>query len=135
VQSYDDGAFVGYIQSHDNCGGTSSSIVEVVANPRLGSFTAYLQIQLTGAPDDAVTLDGVLSSFDAASVATPATAASDPAVAELRQMIEDAIGVTVTDDQAQCVLDRAGELTPAMVGALLSALTYCGVDVMDIPSG
>ena len=39
-------------------------VVEVVANPRLGSFTAYLQIQLTGSPDDAVTLDGLPLTVD-----------------------------------------------------------------------
>ena len=136
VQSYDDGAFVGYIQSHDNCGGTGSSVVEVVANPRLGSFTAYLQIQLTGAPDDAMMLDGVLSSFDAASVPTPATApASDPAIGQLRQIVEDAIGVTITDEQAQCALGNGGLLTPGIDGATMAALLNCGVDVMDIPSG
>ena len=36
IESYDDGAYVGYIQSF-NGGGTASRIVELVANLRLGS--------------------------------------------------------------------------------------------------
>ena len=65
VQPYDDGAFVGYIGSYEGCGGTATRIVDVFANPAEGvDFTAYVSIQLTGAPDDAATLDGLLSSFN-----------------------------------------------------------------------
>ncbi len=60
VQTYDDGAFAGHIQSFNNCGGTPSRIVQVVANPADGSFTALLLVQLTGQADDAATLDGLL---------------------------------------------------------------------------
>ncbi len=63
IESYDDGAYVGYIQSFNGCGGTASRIVELVANPRLGSVTVVLLVQLTGRTDDASTLDGLLSAF------------------------------------------------------------------------
>jgi hypothetical protein len=63
IESYDDGAYVGYVRSFDACGGTASRIVELVANPRLGSVTVVLLVQLTGRPDDAATLDGLLSGF------------------------------------------------------------------------
>jgi hypothetical protein len=66
VQEYNDGAFAGSIQTFTNCGGTSARIVQVAANPADGAFTAFLLIQLTGAPDDDATLDGLLSSFNRA---------------------------------------------------------------------
>jgi hypothetical protein len=82
VQPYDDGAFVGYIGSYERCGGTATRIIDVFANPVDGvDFTAYLSIQLTGAPDDAATLDGLLSSFNWASgaVAPAVAGAAGPA--------------------------------------------------------
>jgi hypothetical protein len=66
VQTYDDGFFVGHIQSFNGCGGTASRVVRVSANPADGSFTADLLIQLTGQPDDAATLNGLLLSFSQA---------------------------------------------------------------------
>lgn len=74
-QEYDDGFFVGHIQNFTDCGGTPTRVVHVVANPPDGSFTAFVQIQLTGAADDAATLDGLLSSFNVAGAA-PAPAAT-----------------------------------------------------------
>jgi hypothetical protein len=63
VQTYDDGVFVGHIQSFERCGGTGSRVVRVIANPAAQTFTADLLIQLTGLPDDAATLNGLLLSF------------------------------------------------------------------------
>jgi hypothetical protein len=74
LQRYNDGDFVGYVQSFDACGGAGAArIVEVMAIPRAGSFTAYLVISLLGNADDAATLDGLLSSFGDASVPTAPT--------------------------------------------------------------
>ena len=63
VQTYDDGVFVGHIQTFDACGGTASRIVQVAANPADEAFTALVLIQLTGEPDDTDTLNGLLLSF------------------------------------------------------------------------
>jgi hypothetical protein len=78
LQPYDDGDFVGYVQSFNACDGAGASrIVEVMAIPRARSFTAYLVISLPGNADDAETLDGLLSSFSDASGSTaPTTAAA-----------------------------------------------------------
>jgi hypothetical protein len=64
LQAYDDGVFVGHIQRFTACNGTASSIVRVAASPADQAFTADLLIQLTGQPDDAVTLNGLLLSFN-----------------------------------------------------------------------
>jgi hypothetical protein len=63
VQTYNDGVFVGHIQTFNACGGTGTRIVQVAANPADGALTATLLIQLTGQPDDAATLNGLLLSF------------------------------------------------------------------------
>jgi hypothetical protein len=74
LQTYDDGVFVGHIQEFTACGGTASRIVRVIANPGDQSFTADVLIQLTGQPDDAETLNGLLLSFvQATPGAAPAT--------------------------------------------------------------
>jgi hypothetical protein len=70
VQTYDDGLFVGHIQTFNNCGGTGSRIVLLYVNPEDSSFTANLLIQLTGQPDDAATLNGLLLSFHQADPGT-----------------------------------------------------------------
>ena len=64
LQTYDDGVFVGHIQTFSACAGTASSIVRVSANPADQAFTADLLIQLTGEADDAATLNGLLLSFN-----------------------------------------------------------------------
>lgn len=76
VQQYDDGVFAGHIQTFTNCGGTSTRILQVAANPADGAFTAFLLIQLTGEPDDDATLNGLLSSFNQVSGGTAGTATS-----------------------------------------------------------
>ena len=63
VQTYDDGVFVGHIWSHHSCAGTATHTVTVIASPADASFTAFVSVQLTGQPDDALILDGLLSSF------------------------------------------------------------------------
>jgi hypothetical protein len=63
LQRYDDGVFAGHLQSFDSCGGTTSRVVRVIANPADQAFTADLLVQLTGQPDDAATLNGLLLSF------------------------------------------------------------------------
>jgi hypothetical protein len=154
LQTYDDSVFVGHIQTYTACGGTTSSVVRVVANPDDQAFTADLLIQLTGQPDDADTLNGLLLSFDrvdpdAASATTvagapTATAAADPAttaasgspfVELLQQQLQDQLGLTITPEQGQCLLDNAGDLDPEDLQAVVTVLTTCGVDVMDLPSG
>jgi hypothetical protein len=211
VQTYDDGVFAGHIQFFDGCGGTSSRTVEIYANPTDDAFTAGVVIQLTGQPDDAATLDGLLLSFNRESSAEPATttatsdadityiqqrlregygreataeqvhclledptfdvddpdgirvglmincgvttlempstsqAHSDPATT-LEQMLRDQLGVSVTDEQANCLADNAGQLEPSditaavadpygMPAAVLVTLLNCGIDVFNIPSG
>jgi hypothetical protein len=64
VQTFDNSVFVGHIQSFSRCEGTGSRVVQVVANPADRAFTAVLLVQLTGQPDDAATLNGLLLSFD-----------------------------------------------------------------------
>jgi hypothetical protein len=149
VQPYDDGAFVGYIGSFEGCGGTATRMVDVIANPAEGvDFTAYVSIQLTGAPDDAATLDGLLSSFNWVSDPAAPTAtlpqASTPTIAgatglgsidEVRQMVADEFGLTVTDAQGQCIVDNSAGVDPTFAdGAeLLLVVLDCGVN--PIPGG
>jgi hypothetical protein len=63
VQTFTNGTFTGHIQAFNGCGGTASRIVQVAAAPSDASFTALVLIQLTGQPDDAATLNGVLLSL------------------------------------------------------------------------
>ena len=147
--SYDDGAFIGHIQVFDNCGDTATRIVQVVANPANSSFTARLLIQLTGQPDDTATLDGLLSSFNAvtgagsptstASAVTTTTAVttstSDPFVALLQQQLQDQLGLSITDEEAGCLLDNFGDTDPNDVAAILALLDTCGVDATDATGG
>ena len=63
LQDYDDGVFTGHIQAFNNCAGTATRVVEVVANPADAAFTAVVEIQLTGQPDETATLDGLLTSL------------------------------------------------------------------------
>jgi hypothetical protein len=63
VQTYDDGEFVGHIQTFEGCGGTSTRIVQLAANPADEAFTALVLIQLTREADDRDTLNGLLVSF------------------------------------------------------------------------
>lgn len=76
VQTYDDGVFVGHIQNLTACGGTSTRIVQVVANPPDQAFTATLLIQLTGGTDDAAILNGLLLSFTTGTAAGASTTTS-----------------------------------------------------------
>jgi hypothetical protein len=141
VQSYDDGAFVGYIQSFDSCGGTSSRIVQINANPRTESFSAELIVQLTGAADDAATLDGLLSSFNLISDSTaPTTTAGGAAptntvttsdqLALVQQQFQDQFGWTINDEQGSCVLDSGLDLSTEATA--LVALMNCGIDILDM---
>jgi hypothetical protein len=155
LQTYDDGVFVGHIQSFDACGGTATRNVVVVASPAHGAFTAILDIQLTGQPDDATTLNGLLLSFNKVKLANPAPTAStvdapptptagDP-LGGLRPLV-DQLGLTLTDEQASCIAGVSGQLDPDEIAAavddpfgmpadVLLTLLNCGVDVFDIPSG
>ena len=74
-----------------------------------------------------------------------AQAHSDPATT-LEQMLRDQLGVSVTDEQANCLADNAGQLEPGditaavadpygMPAAVLVTLLNCGIDVFNIPSG
>ncbi len=163
IQTYDDGAYVGYIRSFNSCGGTHSRVVELVANPRIGSVTVVLLVQLTGEPDDEATLDGLLSAFvdysgfddvlsgiftaptTTATVAAPTTTdagqapttsahVKDPLVA-IQQLVQNQLGLTITTEQASCLLDHASDLDPTSEATTLVNLEDCGVDMLDIPSG
>jgi hypothetical protein len=156
LQTYDDGVFVGHIQSFDACGGTATRNVLVVANPADRAFTAVLDIQLIGQPDDASTLNGLLLSFNEAQIVDPgpttsvvdtptAPVAGGDALGGLDRLIA-ALQLALSDEQATCVSAAAGQLDPAAVAAaaadpfgmpaeVLVALLNCGVDVFDIPSG
>jgi hypothetical protein len=141
VQPYDDGAFAGYIGSFEGCGGTATRIVDVLANPAEGvDFTAYLSVQLTGAADDAATLDGLLSSFNWESEQVvpsrpPALATGPQSIDEARQMVADQFGLSVTDEQGQCIVDNSVGIDPTFAdGAeLLLVVLNCGVN--PIPGG
>lgn len=63
LQTFDNGIFAGHIQAFNGCGGTASRIVQVAAHPADDAFTANVLVQLTGQPDDAATLNGLLLSF------------------------------------------------------------------------
>jgi hypothetical protein len=144
VQPYDDGAFVGFIGSYEGCGGTATRIVEVYANPADGvDFTAYVSVQLTGAADDAATLDGLLSSFNWVSDPAAPTTTTSPSgggsgvdsVDEARQVVAEMFGVTITDEQGQCIVDNDPGIDPTFAdGAyLLVVVLNCGVDAL--PTG
>jgi hypothetical protein len=146
VQTYDDGVFVGHIQSFDACGGTTTRNVVVVANPADGAFTAGLIIQLTGQPDDAATLNNLLLSFNRVhsngTAPTTTIATSDPRDS-LTQLLNQ-MGITITDEQALCLDNYYGQLTPDELAAAaedpsnpgaFNALLDCGVNVFDVPSG
>jgi hypothetical protein len=79
LQTYDDGRFVGHIQTWTNCGGTATTLMVLVANtPPDTTHTVVVTIQLTGQPDDALTLDGLLSSFSFVSNPSPTAATTTP---------------------------------------------------------
>ena len=147
--------FVGHIQRFNACRGTTSSVVRVVANPANQAFTADLLIQLTGQPDDAATLNGLLLSFNqvspgaapvttsaaapsttAAGTATSTTVAgSDPFVSVLQQQLEEQLGLVITDEQGSCLLDNFGDTDPNDTEAVFALLITCGVDISDVSGG
>jgi hypothetical protein len=162
LETYDDGVFVGHIQTFTACNGTASSIVRVSANPADQAFTADLLIQLTGQADDAATLNGLLLSFNqvnpgagpattvagapsttaaaaptttAAAVTSTTAAGSSPFVELLQQQLRDQLGLEITPEQGQCLLDNSSDLDPEDLQAVMAVLTTCGVDVFDLPSG
>jgi hypothetical protein len=165
LETYDDGVFVGHIQTFTACDGTASSIVRASANPADQAFTADLLIQLTGEADDAATLNGLLLSFGevdpgagpATTVAgaptttvaagpTTTTAAAGGTVDALEQAIQDQTGVAITPEQSACLDSSAAQLTPAdlaaaaadlsaMPASVLVVLLNCGIDVFGLPSG
>ena len=63
MQTFDNGFFTGHIQSYESCSGTATRVIELAAHPADRSFTAIVLVQLTGQPDDAATLNGVLRWF------------------------------------------------------------------------
>jgi hypothetical protein len=64
------GALAGHLQEFTGCGGTGSRILQIAATIPGAAHTYLLLVQLTGAEDDAVVLDGLLSSFSP--IAVPA---------------------------------------------------------------
>lgn len=63
ARDYSDPVFTGKSQRFDNCAGTQSSIVVIVANPSTSSATIRIVFQLTG-PDDQAVLDQVIGTFN-----------------------------------------------------------------------
>jgi hypothetical protein len=150
LETYDDGAFVGHIQTFTACDGTASSIVRLSANPADQAFTADLLIQLTGEADDAATLNGLLLSFNqvatggatatttpgaptttvvGATTTTAAAAAIDPMVERLQRELQERFGIVITSEQSQCLLDNAGDYDLEDERAVVTLLTTCGVDI------
>jgi hypothetical protein len=91
VQPYEDPVFTGHIVQLTDCGGTTTRVYVVAANPAEATLTASLLIQVTDFDDS--DLQTILSSFDIAredspgtvpattTVATPTTAATAPTTA------------------------------------------------------
>ena len=91
VQPYEDPVFSGHIVQLTDCGGTTTRVYLVAANPADATLTASLLIQVTDFDDS--DLQTILSSFDIAredspgtvpattTAATPATAATAPTTA------------------------------------------------------
>jgi hypothetical protein len=135
VQPYDDGVFVGYLRSYEGCGGTATRIVDVFANPAEGvEFTAWVSIQLTGAADDTATLDGLLSSFnwvnDPAPTPPPTAGGGGiDSIDEARQWVAEHMGLSVSDEQGQCIVDNSVGVDPTFAdGSLLLVVALnCGV--------
>ena len=67
-------------------------------------------------------------------LAVPATSVvvNDPLMV-VQQLLQDELGLTITDEQARCLLDSDVDATdqPSVMAALLA----CGVDLLDIPAG
>lgn len=63
TQTFNNVIFSGHIQLFEKCSSTTTRVVEVAAHPADRSFTAIVLVQLTGQPDDATTLNGVLRWF------------------------------------------------------------------------
>jgi hypothetical protein len=131
VQTFDDGVYAGHIQSFSSCAGTASRIVEIAAKTPRGAFTSFVMVQLTGQPDDAATLDGVLASFDQIVDETkPATTAPDPSAvlagdaAAVQQLIDD-LGMPLTPEQEQCFRDNAFLFDPTVEDSMLDVLYTC----------
>jgi hypothetical protein len=133
VQTFDDGVYVGHIQMFNSCAGTTSRIVEIAANTPRGAFTAFVMVQLTGRPDDAATLDGLLASFDQiVDETTPATTALAPsevlaggATATALEQLLDELGMTFTAEQEQCFRDNAHLFDPTVEDSVLDVLYTC----------
>jgi hypothetical protein len=144
VQDYGDGVFSGNIQEFTNCAGTATRVVEVVANPYDAAFTAVVEIQLTGQPDDEPTLAGLLQSFDRMSTNTPPSISAPTAtvprvnaiviVAAIQQRLQT-IGVTFTEEQTRCVYDHVAETDPTDDAEFIFLLWNCGVDISDLAGG
>jgi hypothetical protein len=152
-QPYDDGLFVGNIHTWTQCGGSTTTIYQIAANPADSAFTAMLLIQLTGQPDDAATLTALQLSFGAGAPASdpaatvpgvpttlagvpttvagaPTTAAlgsTDPVIAFQETMA--ASGVTLTYDQASCWLEGMMQVDVSDMAAVQAAAEACGISV------
>ena len=138
MQTFDDGVYAGHIETFNACGGTASRIVAVAANAPGGAFTSVLLVQLTGQPDDAATLDGLLSSFDQVIddtiPTTPAPTATPNEAGALQHYVLQEYGWTIDEAQARCLLDQP-DLDPLPGGPIVLHLVNCGLDTIDLPSG
>jgi hypothetical protein len=145
VQTYDDGVFVGHIWLFNQCAGTSTRNVVVIASPADAAFSIILSVQLTGQADDDVTLDGLLSSFNLVNVSgsLATTDVAGDTLAALQHALEDQLNLTITDQQSACL--ASAQLVPSDIAAaiddlygmpatVLTALLNCGIPAL-LPPG
>ena len=63
---------------------------------------------------------------------TTTSATSDAFVGVLQQQLEQQLGLTITAEQASCLLDNFGDTDPNDTEAVLALLITCGVDISDV---
>jgi hypothetical protein len=149
VQPYEDPVFTGHILQLTDCGGTTTRIYLVEANPADASLTASLLIQITDIDDS--DLQTLLSSFDIAredtpspsTVAVPTTAAGvtttavvAPTTAALPATTMAAVPTTAVVAPTAAPTTLAA-VTPSSVAVPTSAAGPSGVfsPSVDIPPG
>lgn len=109
-RGYDDGRFVGLIQTWTNCAGGESKLIHIAARPTAGAaFTAVLQILWTG-PADEQALQTILGSFSSIPGAGPATQLGPVAPLTDALAIDPALLTTEVPD-ARNITDTSGRIS------------------------
>ena len=118
VQPYDDGVFVGYIGPYEGCGGTTAPHGRRVRQPgrrrrlhRLRVGPAHRRSRRRG---DAgrIALVVQLGERTGGAKRPPAVATGPQSIDEARQMVADQFGLSVTDEQGQCIVDNSVGIDP-----------------------